>query len=219
MQYLSYHILLPPEWRSGACTPWVDALKERVQNHPRLEKYWQDVHGAASEDVWELPPEEAEAKTRDLIATCVDLLLGHRGDLGVERVRQALAADAWAGMEGDFEIASIPGPQGEWRSIATVYASSDGRGSMAYDCFVVIGRILHEEPTPTEALASCEKALRPYTVLGVYMDSDDPSKPDTRFAETYSAEDPEHAEEQAQNSGGEHLLVAGVVEGVVRVVR
>lgn len=53
-----------------------------------------------------------------------------------------------------------------------------------------------------------EDELRHYTVIGVYEDNGY-----QRYASYFQAEDPDHAEEQARNEGGDSLVIAGVVRG------
>ena len=60
-------------------------------------------------------------------------------------------------------------------------------------------------PTP------CKPKLKQYTVIGVYADNHQ------RWAESFMAEDVAHAEEQAQDSAGGDLIIAGVVLGKVTV--
>jgi len=51
--------------------------------------------------------------------------------------------------------------------------------------------------------------VKEYLVVGVYADNHQ------RWAESYQAEDPEHAEEQAHNSvngDGGGLIIAGVID-------
>jgi hypothetical protein len=55
--------------------------------------------------------------------------------------------------------------------------------------------------------------MKRYTVIGVFLDLIDEDKHAQRYSAYFSADDAEHAEEQARDEGGDSLWIAGVVEG------